>query len=41
MVTAAGVTLSHEQAEGIIASGLAVIGLIGAFTRDTGGEDGV
>ena len=34
IVTAAGVTLSPELAEAIIALGLAVIGLIGVITAD-------
>jgi hypothetical protein len=34
LLTALGVTLSPEQAEAIIALGLAVIGAIGVFTAD-------
>lgn len=34
IATALGVTLSPEQAEAIIAAGLAAAGLIGAFAAD-------
>lgn len=34
IATAAGVTISPEQAEAIVAAGLAVIGLLGAFLPD-------
>lgn len=34
LLTAVGVTLSPEQAEAIVALGLAVIGAIGVFTAD-------
>lgn len=34
ILTAAGVTLSPEQGEAIIALGLAVIGAIGVFSKD-------
>jgi hypothetical protein len=33
-LTAAGVATSPEQAEAIIAGGLALIGIVGVFTRD-------
>jgi hypothetical protein len=34
VVTAAGVAISPEQADAIVALGLAVIGAIGVFTAD-------
>jgi hypothetical protein len=34
IITAAGVALSPEQGEAIVALGLAVIGAIGVFTAD-------
>jgi len=34
LVTAAGLTVTTEQEAAIIAAGLAVIGLLGVFTRD-------
>lgn len=34
IVTAAGITLSPEQGEAIVALGLAVIGIIGVFFAD-------
>lgn len=34
IITAAGLTLSPDQANAIIASGLAVIGAVGAFFPD-------
>jgi hypothetical protein len=34
MATALGVALSPEQQAAIVAGGLAIIGLVGAFTRD-------
>lgn len=34
LLTAAGVALSPEQGEAIIAAGLALIGLVGVFTKD-------
>lgn len=34
IVTAAGVSLSPELAEAIVALGLAVIGILGVFTKD-------
>ena len=34
LLTAAGVALSPEQSEAIVALGLAVIGAIGVFTAD-------
>lgn len=34
LVTAAGVTITPEQTEAIVAAGLAVIGLIGVFMPD-------
>jgi hypothetical protein len=34
LVTAAGVTLSPELTEAIVALGLAVIGVLGVFTKD-------
>ena len=35
IVTAAGITLEPAQAEAIVAAGLALIGIIGAFFPDT------
>ena len=34
IVTAAGISLSPELAEAIVALGLAVIGIFGVFTKD-------
>jgi hypothetical protein len=34
LLTAAGVALSPEQADAIVATGLALIGLFGVFTKD-------
>lgn len=34
LATAAGVTLTPEQMQAIVAAGLAASGLIGVFTRD-------
>lgn len=34
IVTAAGISLSPELAEAIVALGLAVIGILGVFTKD-------
>ena len=34
IVTAAGISLSPELAEAIVAFGLAVIGILGVFTKD-------
>lgn len=34
IVTAAGVSLSPELSEAIVALGLAVIGILGVFTKD-------
>jgi hypothetical protein len=34
LVTALGVALSPEQVEAIVAGGLALIGILGAFTSD-------
>lgn len=34
IVTAAGISLSPELAEALIALGLAVIGILGVFTKD-------
>ena len=34
VVTAAGISLSPELAEAIVALGLAVIGILGVFTKD-------
>lgn len=39
MLTAAGVMLSPEQTEAIIATGLAMIGALGAFTKDKKQEE--
>jgi hypothetical protein len=36
--TAGGVAISPEQAEAIVASGLALMGLLGALTKDTGAD---
>lgn len=38
LLTAAGIVFDPEQIEGIVATGLAVVGLIGAFTGDKRGE---
>ncbi len=35
LISAAGITLSPEQAAAIIAAGMAVVGLIGVFTPDS------
>lgn len=35
LVTAVGITLSPEQGEAIVAFGLAIIGVLGAFVPDT------
>ena len=35
LITAFGVALSPEQVEAIVAFGLALIGVIGVFTRDS------
>lgn len=34
IITAAGISLSPELAEAIVALGLAVIGILGVFTKD-------
>jgi uncharacterized membrane protein len=34
LLTAVGVTMTPEQAEAIIAAGLALIGVLGVFTKD-------
>lgn len=34
IVTAAGISLSPELAEALVALGLAVIGILGVFTKD-------
>lgn len=39
LATAAGVTISPEQSEAVIAAGLALIGLIGVFAKDKIGGD--
>lgn len=34
LLTATGIVLSPEQADAVVASGLALIGLFGVFTKD-------
>lgn len=38
LITAVGVALSPEQVEAIVAAGLAVVGLIGVLTPDSGSQ---